>query len=371
MIHYFSHILVDKSHCSNRDVIYSEAGKNRTMYIAKSISKPVNIISLANPRNKGYFKNEIVNYDKLINVLYLASFNILGLKYFFYLINIFIYLIKSTKKDDTILLYNAYPYHVIPVFLIKPFYKYNVILEIEELYRFYPYNFLKKLLFNLCETVALVYSDKFILVNSNLVNYIDKSKKYLVNFGYGDIYLPDIMNVKRKTPKIIYSGRIDFEGGVEILLKSLEYIETKCEVYITGSGPLEEHVANFKPANTKVNYFYLGFLGYSEYKKLLENADICINPIRSNNMFSNVSFPSKVLQYLKFGNLTISSEFSGLTDLDRKLRQYVITYKDDNPKELAKLINTYLSIKYEKKEIIDSINDFFREQMLDIKMFFD
>ena len=105
----------------------------------------------------------------------------------------------------------------------------------------------------------------------------------------------------------------------------------------------------------------MGFVSRKQFEELLIQAQICINPTRVKEKFSSVSFPSKVLQYLEYGNILISSCISEINNLG-DLKEYIYIYYNDSSLELATLINDLMYKTYDKLTIVKKVDKYFYKQ---------
>lgn len=375
MIYY----LIDTYTKNNNDIIrkirkpaVSEAGTLRFRYILKCINKKIIVISVAVPKTKGFFEEKEIIIDARIKVIYLKALNIIGFRMFFSFIFLLEFLIKNIKNKDKIIVYNADPKFIFALLILRKVKKISYILQIEEMYSNYNYKNLKGYIYDLAEKFGIKFSDSYIICNSCIIKYLPKDKKYIINRGYKTWKNPNYKNFLKnfkKIPIILYSGRLDYEGGVEVFLDSLVYIEKKCEVIITGNGQLSKKVKNFINYNKYIKYNYLGFMNSGKYKELLIRAKICINPTRRKEQFLENSFPSKIYQYLEYGNIVISSNFLEINNLNG-LKKYIFTYNDDSPLEMAKLINNLIDKNYNKLTIAIEFKNYFDNQEISLKRFF-
>ena len=355
-----------------RKSVISEAGTLRSRYILKCINKKIIIISVAVPKAKGFFKEKKIVIDKRTQVIYLKALNIIGLRMFFSFFFLLDFLIRKIKNKDKIIIYNNDPKFIFALLILKKMKKFYCTLQIEEMYSSYNFKHLKGYIYNLAEKYGIKFSDSYIICNSSIIKYLPKDKKYIINRGYKTWENPNYKNFAKnikKIPIVLYSGRLDYEGGVEVFLDSLVYIEKECEVIITGNGQLVEKVKNYKNYNKYIKYNYLGFIESEKYKELLIQAKICINPTRGKIPFLENSFPSKIYQYLEYGNIVISSNFLEINNLDG-LKKYIYTYNDDSPLEMAKLINKLIDKNYNKSTIAIEFKNYFYNQEISLKRFF-
>lgn len=372
MIYYFSHIVNDSDVMDERNAISSEAGRLRTNFIARAINRPVTIVSMGVPVKKGCFARKRKREDENINLVYLSAFNLFNLKYFYSVICLFVFGLTNFKRKDTIILYNSLPFHIFPIFLLKTIFKLNVILEIEELYSSYQFSISKQIIFNLSEHLGIAISDKYLVCNKSITEKLPSGKECLINAGYksnNGLAINNSLQNNSKCPIVVYSGRLDYEGGVEVFLDSISFIKTHCKIIITGAGDLQAIIKNFINNNPMVEYEYLGFLNRFEYEVLLTVAKVCINPTRCLTSFGQYSFPSKVYQYLEFGNKVVSSQLTSIKEMNGSLQQFIYYYENDSSIALANTIDLCLANIVLKKDIIDTVNNVFINESCKINKF--
>ncbi len=375
MIYYFTDIVLDEGLAENRKFKNSEAGKLRSLYILNSIKQPITIVSMATPEKKGIFKSKYVKHDN-IEIKYLTGFQLnVFFNLLFYFAYIIFFIFRNINKNDTILLYNFIPKQTLPILFLKRIVGFRLIVEIEELYSSKRFGYFKNKLNKFTEKNGMKIADKFIVVNSYIKSIIHTDKQVLINRGYLTKKIDTTsFSIESRKIRILYSGRLDYDGGIEILLKAIENINFNCELVITGSGPLKIFVENYNVSNPQVKMIYLGFVGNKEYSDILKKSDVCINPIRINNRFDKASFPSKVLTYLANGNLVVSSYFYAIDDLPDSLKENILIFKDNNPIELAKALNEskqmILENNFNKTQCQLNTYRFFKNQTNELANFF-
>lgn len=371
MVYYLSNIVNNREAIIERNPILFEAAKERTLYIANSLEKKVRIVSTGIGVKKGFFKEKSEVINENVDIIYIASYNRI-FKYIFSMIFFIRYLIKNLKKEDKIIVYNANPVQVIALVFVRMMKKNEIIVEFEEFYR-RKNEKLKNFIFSSLENILINKSEKFILTNKNMdvkIRRIRGKNSYSKCYSAG--YLINEPNFKMENIDndkiILYSGRLDYEGGIEIFLEALNYINERCKVIVCGSGSLEEKLKKYKCNNNLIDFSYRGFISREELNKLLNVNCICINPIRQNNLFSTVSFPSKILQYLQYGNVVVSSNIECI-DLLGDLKKYIHIYDDDNPKKLALKISETLCVEFDKNDIKKVTYKFFDDDRLKLRKF--
>ena len=91
----------------------------------------------------------------------------------------------------------------------------------------------------------------------------------------------------------------------------------------------------------------MGYLDYEEYKELLKKCHVCINAQKSGQEYAQVSFPSKMFEYLSNNKLIVSSD---VADIEYCMGDAVLVYHNDDPKELAERIEQAYAICRDEKD---------------------
>lgn len=376
MIHYLANIVSQSVVLKNRAPRFNESGYNRVVFIANAIDQKISIVSMGPGEKKGFFKKTSETINAKIKIIYLPQWHITffqkKLRHLFYSFFLFAYLIREVKPTDKIILYNGSKsfFIIMPVLVFKLFKKTKYILELEELYSYKRNSYHLKL----SERLSIKYASAYIIVNSKMQKFINAEKPILINAGYYSIERESKPECKGKVDnnlQIVYTGRIDEVSGIDVFLESIQYITKKCTIKITGTGSKETDVRKFKNTNNLVEFKFLGIINQNDYHELLCHSHIAINPINTKTDFSEISFPSKILKYLSYGLLVVSSKIEVLHDMGQ-LNKYIVVYHDDSPQQLAEQINQFANVNSTKKEQIKrETKMYFDNSKKQLKIFVD
>lgn len=134
---------------------------------------------------------------------------------------------------------------------------------------------------------------------------------------YRDIREP----VVRDTITVMYAGLLAPVTGVDILLRAFASIrQNNVRLVLSGKGPLEDEVRTAQERDPRIHY--VGFLDQADYYRLLNEANIFVNPRNMELPENRNNFPSKVLEYLATGRIVVSSKFSGYQAFTEAFRFY-------------------------------------------------
>lgn len=153
------------------------------------------------------------------------------------------------------------------------------------------------------------------------------------------------------TKKFLFASTLDEQRGLPVLLKAMRYFKTDCKLYITGRGELEHTLCDIEDPRIE----YLGYLSYEEYQKVLKEADICICAQRAKASFGQVSFPSKIFEYISEHKLVITSDVADAMDY---LKYVALVYTEDDPIRLAECMQKAIDIYNNSKK-----RDYYAQQI--------
>lgn len=259
---------------------------------------------------------------------------------------------------DCIIFYNFRPENSLIAYWAKKKYSIPIIVEYEDGYGEIYKKGIKHWFFANLERWMKKYINAAILVNSKMENefhcptlvvrgIIDRAN----NFGQ------KTKKPVKISPVLFYGGTLDEERGIDILLAAMDKCKEVCRLQISGKGPLEPLVHSYAGDHIE----YLGFLSHKEMLDKMYQADILINPQRQTNGFGDVSFPSKLFEYIKTQNMIVSSSVS---DVKTALKDLVILYFHDNANDLAMAIDIAVK-KLDDAEYMENrkmqVNHFIKE----------
>jgi glycosyltransferase involved in cell wall biosynthesis len=147
---------------------------------------------------------------------------------------------------------------------------------------------------------------------------------------------------KGEVKNFLFASTLDDQRGLPVLLQAMQYLKEDCRLYITGKGELSASLSTI----TDPRIQYLGYLTYEEYREVLKKAHVCICAQRSKASFGQVSFPSKIFEYLSEHKLVITSD---VADAKQYLDGVALVYTDDDPKQLAECMKKALAV-YDNEE---------------------
>lgn len=253
---------------------------------------------------------------------------------------------NADRKVDNIIFYNYKPEVAWAAWLAKKKLGIPITVEYEDGYAHVSgIHGLKAWIFNFTEAKVKKCVDSAILVNSHLKKHYSVPSITVRGIINKEFLQKCQVYKKEKNKKftILYAGGLDKERGISVFLESLKYNDLDCQVIISGKGDIQcdDSRVDFK-----------GFIPYEDVQKLLMQSDLLVQCQLSKNSFANVSFPSKLFEYIATGNMIVSSD---IDEVKRFAGDAFIYYENDDPKKLAEAIKKVYSKKDQLKSKIDKL----------------
>ena len=134
---------------------------------------------------------------------------------------------------------------------------------------------------------------------------------------------------------VLYAGGISEDYGLGLLLESMQFIKKKhFKLKICGWGPMVAAVEEYSCADNRIEY--LGNLAQKELTLQMLQASVLINPRPSKDNFTELSFPSKTIEYLASGKPVLCTRLKGIPE---DYYQYLVAIEDETPAGIAAAIN--------------------------------
>lgn len=350
----------------------SLAAVNKMDYICSALNQigyRVQLVSpswfVENTAQKAAESNEKINENTTIiySPSYATSNRITShLKTWFSRAWLFCFLLKNTKKGETIIVYHSLML-MIPVLLAKKIKKFKLLLETEEIYQDIVKcsYFTKKLEYKTFEKAdAYIFPTELLNEKLNVNN-----KPY--SLIYGTYQVEKERNIKFNDGKIhaVYAGTFEpRKGGAITAVKTAKYLDENYHIHIIGFGSekdkldllnLIDNISN----KTRCEVTFDGCLTGEEYIEFLQKCDIGLSTQIPNAEYNNTSFPSKILSYLANGLRVVSIR---IPVLEKSEISNILFYYDTNdPQKIAdKINNINLCLPYDSKSEICKLSDKFK-----------
>ncbi len=341
----------------------SVAGNNMQLGIIQGLSKipECNVYILSTYPIASFPKEKILGMRK--KKLYLSTgeliisipfINIFLFKQFTQIFGLIIELFRWKKthnsRNSIIVCYNSYPEWAFPIIFASWIFKIKKICILADL----PFFILKEGLIK--HTIRKIQSkltlstikkfDGLIVLNKEahkkyapqlpfcIVDGGINISKFMPPKNFGGINPNNLSNNKKV---IIFAGALDEHNGITNLLKAIKEIENRQVIFrFFGEGSLKQDIIAESLKDERIEYN--GFVPNNEILKIQANSSFLINPRPINKPLSEVTFPSKILEYMMSGVPILTTRLNGLID---EYQDYLI-FINDAPLLMAKDIEQAL-----------------------------
>jgi len=270
-------------------------------------------------------------------------------KFFSYIYFYIRILFTNTTQFDYVQI--SFPTLVYPVISFKRFGKAKIIIRFhgEDLVipgKSFKSSILKKFSENIIRKGDLIVVPSKYFYNI-VKNKYSKANVYI--YPSGGVNLKNFYPIRKnyKNNNILnlgYIGRLDYQKGLQVLIKAISYIEDiKIHLIIIGDGPQKKEFLNLVE-NYKIDYVYYGTIPNNKLVNYYNKFDIFIFPtMREAESFGNVGIES-----MACGVPVIGSNIGGLIDyLQDEYNGFL--FKPGDSKDLSNKILKFNALSVEKK----------------------
>jgi len=183
----------------------------------------------------------------------------------------------------------------------------------------------------------------YICLTNDINNLFNIDKKYIVIDGVTE-NVTSLPASIIKDNYIYFGGSLMKEYGVNEVIEAFNTLKIK-DLKLVLAGHHEP--SNFKELVAKnTNIIYMGSVDYETNITLEHYALCCVNPRPINDSIDRFSFPSKVLEYLSSGSITVSTMNPILM---KHYLDNIIWSKSEKANDLSDAIKKALSFRHEDK----------------------
>ena len=189
--------------------------------------------------------------------------------------------------------------------------------------------------------------DGYVFMSKYMNDVCNKGNKpWIVVEGMAGILPIRETSVKKdmNSKVLFYAGGLHIENGIVTLLDAMNYLED-VELQLCGVGNAIETIREYESKYKNVHY--LGSLPNETILKLEKEADLLINPRKSDFQLTRYSFPSKTFEYFSSGTPCIMSKLDGIPD---EYYEHCYTCDVSTPEGLSRDIRNALEVPFEERE---------------------
>lgn len=191
--------------------------------------------------------------------------------------------------------------------------------------------------------------DGYILYAKTMAKFLGiESKRWMLMEGSYSASENKMLGVQTKRKAIMYSGKLDKEYGLELLVDSfMEINDENLELWLTGGGNAVDYIKEKASIDHRIKFY--GFLPKREDVLILQQqAALLLNMRLPSEKSSNFCFPSKLFEYMVTGVPVLTFKIGGIPD---EYYQYLYTIENEDKASLIHAIQNTMNL--EEKELED------------------
>jgi glycosyltransferase involved in cell wall biosynthesis len=266
----------------------------------------------------------IWNKTKIDDDYYIPFINVIFIKQLMICLYLFYFTIKwyfnNYKHEKKLVvfgfLYLPFLMAIAPLKLLNKLYFSSFVPDLPDYEFSYSKNnsfFLKQIFIPLYITISktiLRVIDFNIYITHYMKNYFG-NKPYHIIEGFADVSLntKDSKIIANKKA-LMYAGALFEKFGLRMLLEAFYGLEGDYELWLFGSGDMQEVINLYAHKDHRIKYF--GNRPNDEIIEFEKKAKLLINPRFSNNEFTKYSFPSKLIEYMSSGTPVLTTKLPGI-----------------------------------------------------------
>lgn len=207
------------------------------------------------------------------------------------------------------------------------------------------YDFFKK--YDILRFTSLSkHVDSFVVLTEQMTEKLHVGfRPFIVVEGIAELPTKKIEKDHKRGKRVAYAGKLLESFGVKNLLDAFMTLsDQETQLDICGGGDLSDYVRLCAEKDRRIHYH--GVVSAEESRRLLEEADVLVNPRTNNEEYTKYSFPSKNIEYLLSGNTVVAYMLDGIPEI---YKNFMVIPQTDAVSSLADAINMALCEPKEKQ----------------------
>jgi glycosyltransferase involved in cell wall biosynthesis len=323
-------------------VICTSAGKRTVLYqaIEAAIGEPIVLLS-PQPRGRGIAKPLLETTSRFgaQTQLFSKASSVRKIRFLLDIAHYARHVAKHTSTGDTLVIDNYELIYIIAVYYCRLLGRRNrILLEYEDGKHLIDKG-IWKWMSSLAEFLTKSLVEGSMLATPNLGKRLPTSIPKVVIPGIlRDGIVPNPPPMSGEPVGFLYSGSLDKERGIPLLLDYLEYGNFPVDTvfHITGQGHFVDRFEALQARHPGVIHFH-GSVSQKELQRIRGLSHYGLNLQSSQNPISEVTYPSKTFDYLNAGIRVISTRAAGVEEV---LGETAIYLQHETPSALAEAIQT-------------------------------
>lgn len=274
-------------------------------------------------------------------------------------IKLFLYMIKNTNKDSTVMVYHSLGYMSL-VKRLKKLKGFKLIIEAEEIYG----DVIGNEKTSQKEYEFFKIADGFIFPTELLSEKVNTEKK-------PEVIIYGTYHIEKELPKLfsdgkihcVYAGTLDPRKGGAAAVEAALFLNGDYHIHILGFGNEKEkaemlNIIDDISKKTEAKITYDGLLSGDEFTSFIQSCDIGFSTQSPDAAFNSTSFPSKILTYMVNGLRVVSIRIPAIEK--SAVGKFMYYYDEQTPENIAKAIKSIdFSEEYDSRKAIGMLDKAF------------
>lgn len=298
------------------------------------------------PKDVVFFREiKIKIADNLVSTA-ISFLNIPVIKQFSQVISVYRHINKNHTDNTTYITFNAFPQVGVPLVLLSRYkkIKWHIFMADLPIDDAAHRGFLSKILrmfFDKLTVYAIKKSDGLIVLNKNAALKFGPRLPYLsIDGGADEADFNRFCCINKSRKNIVYTGALTVYSGILELLEAIKFIDNSHIVLdIYGSGDLEQEIST--RAASLSNVIFHGKKSHKEILEIQSQAFLLVNPRPVDDLIANVTFPSKIFEYMLSSTPILSTRLNCFGD---DYNDKIIFIENNKPLTIAKKIDDILML---------------------------
>lgn len=343
------------------------AAVNKMNYICEAVEKAgynTEIVSASGAAEKKFCKSKKVKLTdkttlKLFSSLPRLNRIVSVIDRVILKIKLFLYMIKNTNKDSTVMVYHSLGYMSL-VKRLKKLKGFKLIIEAEEIYG----DVIGNEKTSQKEYEFFKIADGFIFPTELLSEKVNTEKK-------PEVIIYGTYHIEKEMPKIfsdgkihcVYAGTLDPRKGGAAAVEAALFLNGDYHIHILGFGNEKEkaemlNIIDDISKKTEAKITYDGLLSGDEFTSFIQSCDIGFSTQSPDAAFNSTSFPSKILTYMVNGLRVVSIRIPAIEK--SAVGKFMYYYDEQTPENIAKAIKSIdFSEEYDSRKAIGVLDKAF------------
>lgn len=258
--------------------------------------------------------------------------------------------LAQNENVDRIVIFNAFPQTAFSALKLKKIYGCEVVclladLPIDDSIKTRGLQYFLRNVFDRYTKKAIKKMDKLIVLNKQAAQDYAPGVPYMIMEGAvsNEDIKPFIWNAP-KEHNIVFTGALQKHNGIVELVEGIKRLkDTDICLDIYGDGEFRDYVKENAAKYSCIHYH--GRVSNEVVQEKQREAFLLVNPRPLDNYISQVTFPSKIFEYMMSGTPVLTTKLNGFTD------EYLDTMffiADNSPQAIELAVRDILTLDEEK-----------------------